>query len=414
MLGGLQKETTRADEPTNYSSSIYYFSDSEPVVTDDEIIEQIGNYTLYHDIHYLSSAQEFRYMLYTGYFWKFLGSYNVTVIIQINSVTLDEDTWTALNECLRRQIPNKYMFITHQHFSSINPLPCPADGFGEFLKKPFQYGNVLYPTTTPNTAILLENGMTDWLEAQTYYNAASLFYNAVTRKLFEYLCFGLDEQSISDFENSFFGTLWEFYADNYLTDHGYDQSFSEITNIDSLLEIWQQYPVDEFWSQNQSDYALHVNNTIKQYFTESEQMSDFVFRNVHLFIHVTNNRYIDLFGIDVAGNAKNYNFANYAALFNFLTIGANTAPITVCGMAAWHITNAFYDLLYAAQTDAKNQPDGFVWNISDVPVYLYEVDNIAWGDISGLEVENCEKTELTDDEREAILAKIDELVGLAP
>lgn len=416
MLGGLQKETARADEPTNYSSSVYYFSDSEPLMSEEAVSGVLGSYPVYYDIHYLSSQQELKYLLYTGYFWRFAGSYDVTLVIQITSFTPDDQILNDLAICFDRQDCKKLMWLIYGKPNDFN-VTIPEDNFSIFLKEPFELGACLYNIPN-NTALLIDGRLLGLYYDEPDFSPLPLLKYSTLRKLYEYLFFGLNDQKIIAHEEDFFGALWEFYRDNYLEYCGLDQEFGEITNIENYIEIWNSRYTDygvsnsEFWEINREEYESFLYDTIRQYFTESDAFNDLTSRNVHFFAHVPNsalgkdNSFFDLF------NGGKQSFDTYAELFDYLEMGSDYpgySPITVCAMAQWMMTNEFYDFLYDAQGAIANKSYDFVWNIDELPVYLWKVDPIEWG-TGGLAVEYEEKITLSEEEIDILLNALCELV----
>lgn len=414
LLGGLQKETANAATNGKYDDKIYYFSDSKPVISDDDI-KTIGNYAIVHDVCYLTSEYEFEYLLYTGYFWKFTG-YEAAIIIQINSVTLDEAIWNALYECLLAQQLSeaypKFMFITTENQLNIvdNTRKCYYDGFSAFLKKPFER---CLCEENDRTAIKQNSAL---LAGATFFNRygylpedalAATVINAPLMRLVNYICFGLNEAGIAQFEKSLYEELWSFYRDRYLNSYGgVGKPFDDPDLIDDLIKLWKESdPLDhtDFWVVNYDEYREFYYETASRHYRESNEFNEAQGRNIHLFVNVEGNVYFDVL------NESYDTFESYEDLFDILNPERESNPmeITVCGMAAWRLDGAFYNFLYEAQQNAHDSP----WNIERVPMYLWDIDNLQWGS-GGLEVDDYEDPpELTEDELNDILGMLAEILG---
>ena len=58
LFAGVKKNTALAatNDEIDYTDSIYYFSDSEPLLTKNEIAA-LGDYAVYYEVHYLTSGK---------------------------------------------------------------------------------------------------------------------------------------------------------------------------------------------------------------------------------------------------------------------------------------------------------------------------------------------------------------------
>ncbi len=435
-----QKAEAFANEEIDYTDSIYYFSDSKRVLSNEELDSVRGNSKIFYDFHRLTSAQEFKYLLYTGYFWRFTESENVTVIIQINTVTLDQQMWDDLALCLSEQKKCKPLFITTENNREYvrKPFICLESGFNYFLQKPFNLCLIENEMFKANSALFVEGSLAGIYGSDTVDLYSLLYRNAPLHRLLNHMFFGIDENQFESFDAGLYARLWEFYDDNFLEYYGYNYSFYEdIPNISDLISVWvradethEEYAEDPnnrgFWETHQEEYREFYIQTTANYYQEYNYFSNLP-ENVHLFANAEGNIYFDLLDFDGSGNAKKYTFDDYSQLFDFLDPDVSLlsdaydplpsvperVPITVCGMAAWIITKEFYNLLYAAQKAAQNKPDGFNWNIDDVPVYMWEVSNVSWG-TGGLEVDYDGEEELSDSEREELLNIIKAILDQTP
>lgn len=437
IVGGKPKNTAHAEDTENYDSSIYYFSDSEPVLSDNEINDAFGDYEIYHDIRCLSSEQEFKYLLYTGYFWKFTG-FEAAIIIQINTVTLNHKTWENLYICLSEQqdeqiLQKNFMFITTENLNYSDDVSrlCPGNKISDFLMKPFGTEQD-FVSVPDNTSLLLDSRLIGIYYDIMNYHVPSLLHHANLRKLYEYMFFGLDKSQIASHEEDFFGTLWTFYKDNYLDSFDFPFEFNEITEIKTLIDIWNSdhsangtVSNSEFWENNREAYEMHFENTVKQYFTESEEMNNLTDRNVRIILRFTvgipayndGNLFYDLFEIDSSGNAKTLYFSTYYQLFNYLNPVFD--PVTglyyedfeplklnIFVMSQWFMSDAFYDFLLEMQKVISERPIDFLWNIDNLAVYLLIIDEIYGINENGLQADFEDKAELTEEERREILEKL--------
>lgn len=429
LFVGVQKQTTYADTPNpsiDYSYSLYYFSDSEPLLPEDEVKAELGDYPVYYDVHPLTSAQEFEYLLYTGYFWRFQDATNVTVVMQILSFVLDPGTWDNLQKCLYYQGGVKIVMIDiiESGYGDLEISVGHEDSFCEFLKEPFisdpQEGQKVghLAQLQDNTAFLLDGRLIGIYYPWETYNVARYLHNPTVHKLFNYFRFGLDETSIAKFETQFYGKLWEFYNYYYLSEFGASMSYSDVTKIEDVVNFWTEsyerigITNTEFWADHQAAYQQFYDEILIECYEEYYTVCKFYDRNIHFFVNVDDAVFADFFDIDEAWNAKQFTFKTYTALFNYLDPDIAVysdpspdpwegTPLTVCAMAQWKMTDFFYKFLFDAQQAIEKKPSSFVWNIKDLPVYLWIKDPIIWG--SGLKVIAKEQSGLSEWQRKEML-----------
>ena len=272
-----------------------------------------------------------------------------------------------------------------------------------------------------DSALMLDGRLIGIYSAYADYNRMSdLLYSATLRRLMNYMFFGLDERQAEDFERDLYDKLWYFYSDNFLEELGFYLQFSNIKNIDDMIPAWKQaiengFTNREFWETNKEAYETFFEETVLQYYIETNMPNETLSRNIHLFAHVENQLYIDFLDWDEAGYAREYNFINDTDLFILLDMNssnnfADHPPISVCGMAQWRMKNSFYDFLYDTQCAVKSKPAGFLWNIDNLPVYLWEIDPIEWG--NGLEVNHLGTTGLSEEELAELMERLNQLLNM--
>lgn len=112
-VSGIQSTKAHALTPDySHEEGIYYFYDSSPSFSESESQAIAGpNLKVTYDKKPLVSEQELAYLLYTGYFWGFPGSGNVTVVIDIKTIVPQLDLLEELFTCLKQQ-NCKVIYIT--------------------------------------------------------------------------------------------------------------------------------------------------------------------------------------------------------------------------------------------------------------------------------------------------------------
>ncbi len=413
-------------ENISFAHYIYYFSDSDPCFK--KTLENKEMDRVVYDVHTLSSSQEFKFMLYSGYFWKFQDQDDVTVIVEIKTVELDENIWRDLRICLEEQ-GCKYMFI-YPEYNENTHMTCSLDGYNKFLKSPFVDENS--NTIKDYTAVLIDGRMVGIGDNELIpfnLDVPVLLRNPTLRKLL-YYCNGMEESEIEIFEEELYSRLWGYYVDSYSSKWGFSDEFQNMA-IEYIITGWKDnYYCSNitFWNGGYDQetgltlletYREFEKETIAQYFEETNFLGELQSKT-RLIAHIENDEYVDLCEM------REYTLSNYGDLFDFLEFGISPyaevmpddgdyynkqthAPITVCGMAFWKMKDAFYDFLYDAQSNAMSKPNGFDWNIDELPVYLWIIDPIQWGD--GLHVETGEgKIEPTYEEEQLYFEKLIEIM----
>lgn len=423
-LGGLQTKLANAQTETGeYTNKIYYFYDSDPYFK--TALENDERDNVVYDGRYMASPQEFKYLLYTGYFWRFTNSTGVAVIIEIKSFELEQKVLDDLMYCLDQQNCG-FMFIStkakNDYYNVNSYCQCPPDAFSEFLKKPFNryfYNNNCNQILN-NTTFLLDGRLVG-IDGNAGYNFMSLIRSPELRRLYNYFAFGFNEAYTAAFEEGLYANLWEYYYENYLKEINADcQDYLQITDIGVLVQIWKEKskeyeePYGNMWEDVSNEYVIFAEQTIVSYYFEDTYFfNEFESKNIHLISHADGDQYVDLLDFNEIDDAVEYTFESSLDLFNTIQPFGGE-PLFVYAMARWEMKADFYDLIKEAQDAIREKPIGFIWNITKLHLFLWHDVPLIWGD-DGVEVtDSSEKTSPTDEEVENFFNVLNELLASLP
>ncbi len=443
-LGGLQTKRANAQTETGeYTNKIYYFSDSDPTFKD--ALEMQGRDNVIYDVNYMASPQEFKYLLYTGYFWRFYGSFNVMVIIEVKSFALDQQTLNDLYFCLSEQKCGIMLispYIDYGIFMN-HYVQCAPDAYSEFLKKPFSVYFKQNDTTEiqDNTTFLLDERLIGIYEALPEYDFDSLIRFPELRRLYNYFAFGVNDEDIAGFEEYLYAELWEYYYENYLKDINYNgtNEYKDAT-MENLVTTWENKSEElgepygnmwgNYWEYPDEEYQAFSKETYRYYYlNQMNFFENFNSRHIHLIAHIDEENYVDLFDYDEYDNyhAKLYTFENYFALFETIQPSVSE-PLFVYAMSQWEMKAAFYDFIKKTQdaiengshgstgdsSDAGSSADEFIWNITELPLFVWCKDQLQLGE-GGIKItDTAEKTEPTDEEIEELFNVLEEALTSIP
>lgn len=420
-LGGLQTKRANAQTETGeYTNKIYYFYDSDPYFK--TALENDERDNVVYDGRYMASPQEFKYLLYTGYFWRFTNSTGVAVIIEIKSFELDQQTLSDLFVCLNRQscgIMLIYPYNDYGYFGNFH-CNCPPDAFSEFLKEPFTdyFAENLSVTMNGDTTFLIDGRLVG-IDSDSDRNFSSLIFSPVLRRLFNYALFGFNTNATAAFEEGLYEKLWEYYYENYLKDINADcQDYLQIPSINSLVDVWFHEseelgePYGNMWEDVSNEYYTFFGQIATEYyFTDKNFFNIFDMQNIHLFAHIGENHFVDLLDYNTAHNAEAYYFTDYVLLFTEIEASVNSLT-QVYAMSQWYMQSAFYNFILDAQDAIDDGSCEFF--VPKLPLYLWCVDPIIWGD-NGVRIANySEKTSPTDEEVEDFFNVLNEMLASIP
>lgn len=437
-VGGIDRKKAEALSP-NYTGgdTVYYFSDSTPILDEDQVRSIAGNLNVVYDIQLLISPQRLAYLVYTGYFWGFDYS-NTVVIVEIKAMKPDPNTLRDLFECL--QVQNcKVLFVSAFEYDddwifmdNVNEyLPCNVDKYGLFLDysiidmarqnvgyslSAFKDWSLLWYNNDwgdiwADTCILLDGrfiGISNYSINTNYDAKYVLAYSTFLQRMILDMRYGTFNDERADFEFNMYRKLWQYYIDNYLEARGYDPDYSDV-EIGRLIEIWAEngFDYEDFFYDNGEEYQEYYRDVIWNYFAEGEDedvegiFKTFVNRKIHILIHFPNsNVYWDIAYVKDDTEEFFHEFTNVEELYGELEVERLYA------MGIWYLDANFYNFLLAAQEYLKND------EIRTISIYIWEVDPIEWGD--GLEIITCEDLlsdyDVSEEYEEENL--IDDLLGL--
>lgn len=121
-MGGIAASKKADALSPNYygGDTVYYFSDSTPILNDNEVRSVAGNMDVVYDIQSLISSQRLAYLVYTGYFWGFDDSSNTVVIVEIKAMKPDSHTLRDLFACLQYQNCKVIFISAYEEYSGFN------------------------------------------------------------------------------------------------------------------------------------------------------------------------------------------------------------------------------------------------------------------------------------------------------
>ena len=406
-MGGIAASKKADALSPNYygGDTVYYFSDSTPILNDNEVRSVAGNMDVVYDIQSLISSQRLAYLVYTGYFWGFDDSSNTVVIVEIKAMKPDSYTLRDLFACLQYQNCKVIFISAYEEYEYDDPglfmefvnwfMPCNKDKFGRFLDYSiidmarqnvgYSFGdfgdwaeiwyNNDWSDIWAETCILLDGRFIGIYDSYINYDAkSSLAYSTFLQRMILDMRYGPFEDERADFEFNMYRKLWQFYADYYLAEWGYNSDYSEI-DIWQLMEIWRDsgFNYEDFFLNYGEEYQEYYRDVVWNYFAEGGDegfegiFNVFFERNTHILVHIP---YSDLFW-DITNSAENtedfiYEFTDVETLYEYF------GEVRLYAMGIWILDGSFYDFLLNAQQYLSNYG-------SKLPIYIWERDPIIWG-----------------------------------
>lgn len=391
-LGMLTNKDTEqkaaADEsvftPSMYMPNIYYFCDSTPAVGNSYV-----GVNLYFDVHPMISPQEFAFMVYSGYFWKFdqYDSCDIAVIVEIKTMEPSQQVIEDLIVCLQAQNCDVMFvspYISEYDFSTLLSPDVTIvepdfvinedniDTYSSFIRTMMmEMANVpdlgMYPTIfIDGRTIGIETYMDD-------YDVGELCLLSPTlRRVLHYMLYGVEEECV--FESDLFENLWELYIEVFVEPINYSSLNNVATaypDIYDCIDVWRTIDnMDEYLSAE--DYLLYeqrCNEIVELYYTELILQLDE--NNAHLLAHIENNTYIDI----ITGCMHTFN--------NYGDVLTQISDIDyMFGFGRSLFKTAFYQLMYNIQSNVANINENYTLGMymAEFMVYIYIDEPIEQGE----------------------------------
>ncbi len=400
--------------------TIYYFSDSTPTFKDHAYL---SGYNTVFDVKPFMTVEELKYMIYTGYFWGFVNTYNIPiVIVELKAMIPDSEVLRVLFACLRAQ-GCKIMFISPyvdmlDGVEADITMRCNTDKHYKFIQNSVKAmaddQGVVYDETT----LLLDGRM---IGAYRNFDIAERYkYSSYLRALLLNMRHGCSAYGGYEYEYTLYSRLWQVYGEYVMANCGYELDyFNGDTDIEPYIEMWQEiierYPtmLNDIWQGNDEYYNERYREELNIYLDE-EIAQYFNGKNIHILVNVDgaerSNLYIDmLYSVAEYPQYVEYIFSDYQQF-------GNTIPFNITflyGMGQWRLELDFYSLLCSLQDNLGDLNDILddetneqKFPIARMPVFIWEVDPIETGD-DGLEIITSDELEsMYDDQLENIEEEI--------
>ncbi len=412
-VGGIEPQKAEAHS-SDYSEEdiVYYFSDSTPMLDG----YYPSNINIIVDTKPLISSQSLLFLIKTGYFWRFVDASNAVAIIEFKATKIDPYILRDLFLCLQNQ-NCKVIFVSAYEYDESETqtfmefvngfMRCNKDKYGRFLDQSIidmarrnlgyslngfsdwaeiwynnDWGNIW-----ANTCILLDGRFIDVVNKPTsvlYDTKHTLAYSTFLQRMILDIRYGPTEDDRSYFEFCMYHKIWQFYSDNYLAVRGVYSDY-EVIGIEELIEIWDQdeFKYEDFVSEYGVEYQEYYQDVVWDYFAKGGDefegiFNEFSIGKFHILVHIPDSNLFwniidseDIIDSEPIGNTCIYEFTNENKLFEIFE------NVQLYAMCIWSADSQFYHFLTVAQQNLEN-------NNQVLPVYLWIVDPIRWGD--GLKV----------------------------